>query len=287
MRNRDTQQKFLIDSCDVRGHVVQLDDTWQNALARTQYPAPVRQVLGEAFAAAALLASTIKFDGKLTLQVRGDGPVYLLVVQVTNDGSLRGLARWNAEPGDASLETLFGEDARMIVTVEAKRNAESYQGIVPLEGSTLADALQTYFKTSEQLPTRLFLAVTETAAAGMLIQKLPTEERLVNDSDGWQRAAVLCGTLTDEELCEDGSELLLHRLFHEEQPRVFDAQPMMFGCTCSDDRVRQSLSIYSAKDIAHMTTDDGIVTADCQFCSAHYDLDPATVGFEAETSDGA
>ena len=277
MRNRDTQQKFLIDSCDVRGHVVQLDDTWQNALARTQYPAPVRQVLGEAFAAAALLASTIKFDGKLTLQVRGDGPVYLLVVQVTNDGSLRGLARWNAEPGDASLETLFGEHARMIVTVEAKRNAESYQGIVPLEGSTLADALQTYFKTSEQLPTRLFLAVTETAAAGMLIQKLPTEERLVNDSDGWQRAAVLCGTLTDEELCKDGSELLLHRLFHEEQVRVFDAEPVRFHCSCSRERTDGMLAGLGKIEVDSIVDEQGKVEITCEFCDGVYNYDKVDV----------
>ena len=278
MRNRDTQQKFLIDSCDVRGHVVQLDDTWQDALARTEYPAPVRQVLGEAFAAAAaLLASTIKFDGKLTLQVRGEGPVYLLVVQVTNDGSLRGLARWKDVPADVSLETLFGEDARMIVTVEATRNAESYQGIVPLEGSTLADALQAYFKTSEQLPTRLFLAVKANTAAGMLIQKLPTDERQVNDSDGWQRAAVLCGTLSDEELCEDGSELLLHRLFHEEQVRVFDAEPVRFHCSCSRERTDGMLEGLGKTEVDSIVDEQGTVEITCEFCDAVYNYDKVDV----------
>lgn len=277
MRNRDTQQKFLIDSCDVRGHVVQLDDTWLEALSRTQYPEPVRQVLGEAFAAAALLASTIKFDGKLTLQVRGDGPVYLLVVQVTNEGSLRGLARWNEEPEDASLETLFGEEARMIVTVEARRNAESYQGIVPLEGSTLADALQNYFRTSEQLPTRLFLAVTETAAAGMLIQKLPNEERLVNDSDGWQRAGMLCGTLTDEELCVEGSELLLHRLFHEEQVRVFDAEPVRFHCSCSRERTDGMLTGLGRAEVDSIVEEQGKVEITCEFCDSVYHYDKVDV----------
>ena len=148
MRDLDTQQKFLVESCDVRGHLVQLDDTWRDALARTDYPAAVRQILGESFVAATLLASTIKFEGKMTLQVRSNGPVHLLVVQVTNDGSVRGLARWKEEPADEGLMSVFGEDARMIITIEAKRYAEPYQGIVPLEGKNLADALQAYFRTS-------------------------------------------------------------------------------------------------------------------------------------------
>ncbi|ASJ72221.1 Hsp33 family molecular chaperone HslO [Granulosicoccus antarcticus] len=279
MRNQDTQQKFMVDTCDVRGHIVQMDDTWRNAIARVDYPAPIRQVLGEAFAAAALLASTIKFDGKLTLQVRGEGPVYLLVVQVTDDGSLRGLARWHEdqELADASLETLFGSNARMIVTIEAKRNAESYQGIVPLESDNLAGALQAYFRTSEQLPTRLFLAVNESSAVGVLIQKLPTDERQAHDSDGWQRAAVLCETLTDEELCTEGSEVLLHRIFHEEQVRVFEPEPVRFHCSCSRERTDGMLAGLGKTEVHSILEEQGKVEIICEFCDAVYNYDKVDV----------
>lgn len=277
MRERDTQQKFLVESCDVRGHLVQLDDTWQEAVARTEYPAPVRQVLGEAFAAAALLASTIKFDGKLTLQVNGDGPVYLLVVQVTNEGNLRGLARWREEPGNTSLPVMFGSGARMIITIEADRYAEPYQGIVSLEGDNLADALQTYFRTSEQLPTRLFLAVTENTAAGVLVQKLPAEERLVNDADGWQRATVLCGTLSEDELCSEDTRTLLHRIFHEERVRVFEPAPVRFQCSCSRSRTDGMLAGLGRSEVDSILEEQGQVEITCEFCDSVYRYDPVDV----------
>lgn len=277
MRDKDTQQKFLVESCDVRGHLVQLDDTWQDAVARIDYPPRVRKVLGEAFAAAALLASTIKFDGKLTLQVRGEGAVHLLVVQITNDGSLRGLARWKEEPGEDSLQAMFGDDARMIITIEASRQAEPYQGIVPLEGSTLADALQNYFKTSEQLPTRLFLAVSESSAVGILIQKLPGEERMADDADGWERASALCETLTDEELCVEDSQTLLYRLFHEEQVRVFDPEAVRFHCSCSRDRTDSMLTGLGKAEVTSILEEQGEVEISCEFCDSVYTYDKVDV----------
>ncbi|MFK7856394.1 MAG: Hsp33 family molecular chaperone HslO [Granulosicoccus sp.] len=277
MRERDKQQKFLVESCDVRGHVVQLDDTWRDATARTNYPPAVKQILGEAFVAATLLASTIKFEGKMTMQVRGEGPIHLLVVQVSNEGSVRGLARWTDEPVDQGLMSAFGMDARMIISIEANKYAEPYQGIVPLEGDCLADALQSYFKTSEQLPTQLFLAVSDSSAAGILVQKLPVEERTYHDSDGWQRATTLCETLSSEELCGDEIQVLLHRLFHEERVRVFDAESVRFHCSCSRERTDGMLIGLGSDEVNDIVKEQGKVEITCEFCDSLYAYDAVDV----------
>lgn len=277
MREHDIQQKFMVDSCDVRGQMVQLDKTWHEATARTDYPEPVKQILGEAFVAATLLASTIKFDGKMTLQVRGEGPVYLLVVQVTNDGKLRGLARWHEEPDNASLMTAFGAEGRMIITIEASQTAEPYQGIVPLEGDCLASALQTYFRTSEQLPTQLYLSVTDKTAAGLLIQKLPVEDRTYHDSDGWQRARVLCETVTSEELCEESAQTVLHRLFHEERVRLFEPFPVKFHCSCSRTRTDGMLVGLGRAEVNDILAEQGAVEINCEFCDSQYAYDAVDV----------
>lgn len=277
MRERDRQQKFLVESCDVRGHLVQLDDTWSEAVARTEYPEPVKSILGEAFVAATLLSSTVKFEGKITLQVRGNGPINLLVVQVTNECTVRGLARWDEVPAAPDLSTAFGADARMIISIEAKEYAEPYQGIVPLEGNNIAEALQTYFNTSEQLPTRLYLAVSDNAAAGVLIQKLPVEERTYHDADGWQRASVLCETLTDQELCRDDSQTLLHRIFHEERVRLFDAEGIRFHCSCSRERTDGMLLGLGEKEVDSIIEEQGKVEIICEFCDAYYGYDSVDV----------
>jgi len=277
VRNQDVQQKFLIDSCDARGQLVQLDKAWHQATARTEYPPAVKQILGEAFVAATLLAGTIKFDGKMTLQVRGDGPIHLLVVQVTNEGQVRGLARWKTEPEGSELPSAFGPDARMTITIEATRNAEPYQGIVPLEGENLATALQTYFRTSEQLPTTLYLAVLDNAAAGLLIQKLPVEERTYHDIDGWQRAKALCETLTENELCGESAETLLHRLFHEERVRLFDAHPVAFHCSCTRERTDGMLLGLGKDEVDSIVEEQGCVEITCEFCDALYAYDPVDV----------
>jgi len=236
VRELDNRHRFLIETCDVRGQLVHLDESWHEATARTDYPQRVQTVLGEAFVAATLLAGTIKFNGKMTLQVRGSGSVYLLVVQITDDGKLRGLARWNDEPESDQLNAVFGDDARMTITIEASRHSEPYQGIVALEGDTLAEALQMYFANSEQLQTELYLAVSSETAAGMLLQKLPAEERRSEDADGWQRASILASTLTPDELRSRDAESLLQLMFHEERVRLFDGAKVTFDCSCSRER---------------------------------------------------
>ncbi len=290
MRRTDTRQRFLIESCDVRGELVSLDAAWVEATARTDYPPTVAAPLGEAFVAATLLAGTVKFDGRMTLQIRGAGPLYLLVVQIDGEGRLRGLARWREAPAEgASLVEIFGTDARMTITIEARREGgrgiEPYQGIVALEGDSLAEALERYFRDSEQLPTLLRLATRGDTAAGVLLQRLPEGSSPDGDDawpdpeadaedEGWRRATMLGGTVRPEELCERDGEALLGALFHEERVRVFEPAPLRFECSCSRGRTDGLLLGLGEAEVQSVLEERGEVDITCEFCDANYRYDP-------------
>jgi len=273
----DSRFRFLVETSDVRGQMVHLDRCWSDATARTDYPPNVATVLGEAFVATALLAGTIKFDGKLTFQVRGAGDVHLLVVQITSDGNMRGLARWKHEPADTVPETVFGPDARMTITIEADQYSEPYQGIVPLEGESLADAIQHYFAVSEQLQTQVYIAVSDTAVSGFLLQALPPSEQTSDDDDGWSRACALADTLTTEELLTENVETLLHRLYHEEQVRLYSSTPLKFLCACSRERTDGMLIGLGEAEVLDIVKEQGEVDINCEFCDASYQYDSVDV----------
>lgn len=289
MREQDGIHRFVIENSDVRGLLVHLDETWHAARGRVEYPPVIEQVLGEAFAATVLMSATIKFAGKLTLQVRGPGPVHLLVVQVTEDGATRGLARWESVPEDGSLDSLFGSNARMTISVEADALGQPHQGIVELKGDTFCDALENYFQTSEQLQTAFHLAVSEKSAAGLLLQRLPTagvdpatagaddNTSPDLDTDGWTRSLKLAETVTSEELLELDAESLLHRLYHQEIVRLFDARSICFECACSRQRtsgVIQSLGVAEAQDILK---EQGRLSITCEFCAEEYVYDAVDI----------
>lgn len=273
----DSRFRFLIESCDVRGQTVHLDQCWADATARITYPPNVETVLGEAFVATALLAGTIKFDGKLTLQVRGSGNVHLLVVQISSDGTMRGLARWEQEPLSTVPSEVFGLDARMTITIEANKYSEPYQGIVPLEGHTLADAIRHYFTTSEQMQTQVYFAVSENSVSGFLLQALPPSEKTSQDEDGWSRACALADTLTSEELLNENVETLLHRLYHEEQVRLYPSTRLQFQCTCSRERTDGMLISLGEAEVQDIVAEQGDVNINCEFCDANYQYDAVDV----------
>ena len=292
MRRTDTRQRFLIETCDVRGELVSLDAAWVEATARTDYPPGVAAPLGEAFVATTLLAGTVKFDGRMTLQITGAGPVHLLVVQIDHEGALRGLARWKTEPAEgASLADTFGADARMTITIQARRDVgqgtEPYQGIVALEGASLAEALERYFRDSEQLPTMLRLATRGDVAAGVLLQRLPASGADGDDpwpdperdaeAEGWRRAATLGGTVRDEELCGRDGEALLGALFHEERVRLFEPAPLRFDCSCSRARTDEMLLGLGRAEVDDVLAERGSVEITCEFCDARYAYDPVDV----------
>jgi len=269
----DTLNRFILETTNVRGEWVHLDATWQALLERYAYPPVVRDLLGQALAAVALLSATIKFDGSLILQVTGSGPVNLLVVQASGHGTVRGLARWQSEVPAGDLAAQFG-DGRMVMTIDPGQGRERYQGIVPLEGASLSAALEGYFTRSEQLPTRLWLAADGQRAAGLLLQALPGEDR---DPDAFHRAVTLADTLKDQELLELPVQTLLHRLYHEEDVRLLDGSPVSFRCGCSRERVGEMLRNLGRPEVDSILEDEGRVEVNCEFCNAGYRFDAVDV----------
>ncbi len=315
----DTVLPFQLDRSDIRGRVARLDSTLDKILGQHDYPAPVEAMVAEMALLTALIGQTIKLRWKLSLQVRGDGPIRLLATDFLapeKDGDparIRAYASYDAERLDVNAPAYpqVGK-GYFAILIDQGQDMTPYQGITPIAGDSLKACAEAYFAQSEQLPTSFMLSYGKAQepgrdatwrAGGVMLQLMPESSLEAKDgpsgedgiltaddliepdkAEDWNRANILLETADAMELIGPHvapTELLV-RLFHEEQPRVFDAQPVGFGCTCSEDRVRQSLSIYSAKDIRHMTTEEGRVTADCQFCAAHYDFDPRTLGFEAE-----
>lgn len=310
----DTILPFQLDRSSIRGRVARLDGALQHIVTRHDYPAVVSAAVAELVLLAALIGPTVKLRWKLSLQVRGKGAIRTIAADYYAPETEGGAARIRAwasydearlQP-DAPHFDQIGEGYFAILIDQGAGNLP-YQGITPLAGGSLAACAEAYFAQSEQLPTRFMLAYGDSRiagqaaawrAGGVMLQTLPASSTLTaegdtpieaadilqgHESEDWTRATLLLDTVEEMELIGPGVGLtnLLVRLFHEEEPRVFDPMPVEFGCSCSADRVRGTLSIYSAKDIGHMTNEAGRVTADCQFCGAHYEFDPRSLGFEA------
>ena len=275
MSDNDTLQRFLFEHTPIRGEVVHLDATWQAILARHDYPSLVRDLLGEAMAAAILLAATLKLHGRLVIQVQGNGPINLMVVECANAHELRGLAHWQDLPEQGDLQTLVGNGV-LTITLEPDDEKDRYQSIVELKGQTLADALMGYLQQSEQLDTHLWLAADANRAAGLLLQKLPSSGE-IEDIDAWDRIVHLSSTVKKEELLEVDELKLLHRLYHEESVRVFDPLPVCFRCSCSRDRVANMLRTLGIEEVHAILEEQGNVGVACEFCNQKYDFDSVDV----------
>jgi molecular chaperone Hsp33 len=314
----DTVLPFQLDASGVRGRVARLDGVLDQVLKQHAYPSVIEALVAETALLTALIGQAVKLRWKLSLQVRGKGPARLIATDYygpTEEGEparIRAYASYDADRLDLKADPFsqIGE-GYFAVMIDQGEGMVPYQGFTPIVGKSLSDCAETYFAQSEQIPTRFALAYGESAepgrplhwrAGGIMLQHMPSvggvaaeqgsgEGGLLThadilggaESEDWNRANLLLDTV--EELEMIGPSVpptnLLVRLFHEEGPRVFDAQPVRFGCSCNEDKVRSTMSIYSQKDIAKMTTEAGIVTADCQFCGAHYEMDPKTLGFEA------
>ena len=283
---KDTLQRFLFENVAVRGELVHLDATWQAVLEHHSYPKPIQNVLGELMAAVSLLMATLKFDGQLVAQIQGDGPVSLLVVEGTSSNTLRATASVKDTEFDFSnttLQDMFG-DARLVITLEPKKG-ERYQGIVALSGESLAMALTDYLLRSEQLDTNIWLVADETCAAGLLIQKLPetnktkqsenilTMPEQSGDIDAWNRIQQLSSTIKDEELLTLDAEEIIHRLYHEEDIRLFDAEAISFRCSCSHERVANMLLSLGEEEVKNMIEELTKIEVACEFCNHNYSFD--------------
>ena len=267
----DTLTRFMFEHAEVRGESVRLDATWRAVLARHQYPEPVRNLLGEMMAACALLAATLKFEGALIMQMQGSGPVTLLVVECDSEFHLRATAKWRDDLAHEDVRALLG-DGKFVITIDTKTGGQAYQSIVALEGATVSEVLGHYMLRSEQLETRLWLAADGHQACGLLLQRLP--EKTSDDEDAWNRALNLAGTLTPDELLSLPAREVLHRLFHEEDLRLFDPQPVSFRCTCSRDRVTAMLRMLGLDEVRSILSEQGRIDVDCEFCNQHYSFDP-------------
>ena len=285
---KDTLQRFLFENLAVRGELVHLDATWQAIRERHVYPAPVQKVLGELMSAVSLLLATLKFKGQLIAQIQGDGPVSLLVVEGTSEKTLRATAtlkEGHDNFSDDSLQGIFG-DARLVITLEPEQG-ERYQGIVALKGKNLAAALTDYLLRSEQLDTDLWLVADEQQAAGLLIQKLPDTEKVKStsnilsfdaseenvDLDGWNRIQQLSSTIKDEELLLLSAEEIIHRLYHEEDVRMFEAESVSFRCSCSRDRVGNMLRSLGVEEVHNILKEEESIDVVCEFCMQKYSFD--------------
>ena len=318
----DTVLPFQLDRSDIRGRVVRLDGVLQQVLKQHDYPRQIEALVAEAALLTSLIGQMIKLRWKLSLQIRGSGPVRLIATDYygpTEDGQparIRAYAGFEANDlaPDADPFSMIG-DGYFAILIDQGEGTIPYQGITPISGGSLSGCAETYFAQSEQLPTRFKLSFGQSQlpggaaswrGGGVMLQHMPKASPFVaaeagsgiggllthgdilagDEGENWNRANLLLDTVEEIELIGPTVQPtdLLVRLFHEEGPRVYDAQPIRFGCSCSPDHVRKSLSIYAADDIAEMTTPEGIVTADCQFCGAHYEFDPHTLGVDSDAA---
>lgn len=276
MPQTDQRQRFLFPDSDIRGEIVRLSSSLSPVLSARDYPLIVQSLLSESLAAVVLMSSTLKYEGRLSIQAQGNGPVSLMLVEASHDGGIRGLARFSDDTQLTELphiQELIGSEGIMAITIRPA-HGNQYQGVVPLEGSTLAACLEDYFRQSEQLATRLWLAGGNGRAAGLLLQRLPDQVAdAEQNSATWQHLTALAGTLNMEELLDLPEEQVLHRLFHETPPQLIAPTPVRFQCTCSRDKVTHTLMSLGRSELQAILDEQGSATISCDFCSKdeHFD----------------
>jgi molecular chaperone Hsp33 len=279
----DRLLKFLFKAAPVRGGLVRVEDAWRQMVVLHDFPPVVTRLLGEMLAAGTLLATNIKFNGALVMQVHGDGPVKLLVVECLPDLAIRAtakIAEGSAIADDATMRDLINRTGRgrFAITLDPRDpmpGQQPYQGIVPLDGDSMAEVLQSYMRQSEQLDTRLWLAADDHACAGLLLQSLPAEggKPAVTDADAWDRAVMLAQTITGDELLKLPPEDVLRRLFWQESLEHYPALIPHFACTCSRERIGRMLVSLGREEVDSIIDEQGTVTVTCDFCSRQYRFD--------------
>ncbi|MDB5839994.1 MAG: hslo [Herminiimonas sp.] len=286
----DTLQKFMFENTAVRGELVDVSETWRQVQARREYPNPVKTLLGELLAAAALLSANLKFNGSIVMQMHGDGPIQLLVVECDAQLRLRATAKLapNAViPDDAGLPELVNlhGQGRFAITLDPSDKLpgqQAYQGIVPLDGDSIAQVIEHYMMRSEQLDTRLWLAADDSVSRGLLLQKLPGQGGTAapaqnapgeDDLEAWNRLVMLGSTLRGDELLATDIDTLMRRLFWEETVRVFEPRHPAFHCSCNRERVGNMLKMLGREEVDGALAELGQLAIDCDFCGQHYEFD--------------
>ncbi|MEN5017202.1 Hsp33 family molecular chaperone HslO [Erwinia sp. Eh17-17] len=277
MSQQDQMHRYLFENHAVRGELVTVSQTWHEIINGHDYPQPVQQVLGELLVATSLLTATLKFDGDITVQLQGDGPLSMAVINGNNHQEMRGVARMQGEIADgSSLKEMVG-NGYLVITISPKEG-ERYQGVVGLEGDTLAACLEDYFMRSEQLPTRLFIrtgtAEAQTGAAGILLQVLPAQDASL---DEFNHLATLTETIKTEELLGLPANDVLWRLYHQEEVTLFEPQNVSFKCTCSRERCGEVLRTLPEAEVDEILQEDGNIDMHCDYCGNHYVYDAVDI----------
>ncbi len=265
----DQLQRFSFDDTAIRGEIAHLNSAYQDVLTRHQYPTEVSHPLGQLMAATALMSGSLKFKGRLTLQVRLSGPVTLLQAETNESGQLRAIARYDTEQPSSQL---ILENGQLVITLEPE-HGQRYQGIVSIDGGQIADALENYFEQSEQLKTRFWLACDASAATGFMLQKMPETTGNPINSDDWDRLSHLASTLKDDELLTLDTNTLLYRLYHEELVRLHPSTPLHFFCTCSKPRLSAALAQLGQAELETMLVENPHIDITCEFCQQEYRFD--------------
>jgi molecular chaperone Hsp33 len=272
MNDKDLLQRFIFEKSPVRGELVHLNQSLATILGQHDYPPHIQKYLSQALVAAALLVATIKFHGRLTVQFRGKGKLKMLLAQCNQDFHLRGLAEWDPNLTADELPAAFEQGVLAIMMDPAIEGGRRYQGIVEWKGKSLIESIENYFQQSEQLPTRIWMAVDETSAAGLLLQVMPKEAPEIYDHD-WQHLTILANTITEPELLILNNDTILKRLFSTEDIRIFDPMPVIFRCHCSVERSENAISLLSQEEIEDELKNHKNITVTCEFCNQEYVFD--------------
>lgn len=284
MPSNDLLHRFLFDDCDIRGEIVTLGDSYREVLKHNPQQPAIHRLLGEFLAAVGLLSSTLKFDGKIILQARGDGAISTIMAECNHHNSLRGIVRLNSEielneeiATKGNLQQLLGNGV-LVITIEPQRSEnfsgtiERHQGIVPMDADNLAGCLEHYFSQSEQLATKMWFAANEESVTGFLIQALP-QQLITNEDDNrdkWETIITLADTIKTEELLELDHSTVLYRLFNEQPLRLFEPKALRFACSCSRERSANALISIGKEEVESLLVEKGSIDIDCQFCNQHY-----------------
>lgn len=273
----DELLRFIFDGTDVRGEWVQLERSYQDALINHHYPPAVRLLVGQFLAAVSLLGATLKFEGTIALQARSeDGEIPLIVAEASSDFSLRAIVHGAEHAASADFKHLLGGKATLAITIEPAQG-KRYQGIVPLEGNSLARCLEDYFHRSEQLPTRVWLVANAQRSAGLFLQELPSRLDFVERSQQWQHLSMLAETVEDHELLQLSGDELLYRLFHQEQLRLLRRDALHFRCSCSRARTESMLHSLGRAELEEILREQGSIQVNCEFCNQLYRFDAGDV----------
>lgn len=275
MSTKDSVQTFLFEHAPVRGAIVRLEQTSQTILSQRPYPKRVKQLLNEALMACALLAQSIKFEGSLHLQFQGDARLPLILVQCDHQLQIRAFAQYGEGCADEDYAEAFLQ-GQMALTIDQNKQSQNYQSLVPIQSTSMSDNLMTYFAQSEQISTKVWLAVNGHQAAGMLLQLMPGQASLQREQF-WEYAVQLGQTVRDEELLQLDNETLLYRLYNETDLRLFTPRPVTFRCRCSKEKMKQVLTVLGQQETEDLLKEQSVIDIRCDFCNQHYAFDAIDV----------